>query len=368
MQKFQQRLAGDPLPHVTQRTAAKERFNLGAAAGRYIVICLVGPGANPAIPGLRQVAARDDLFNDRFASLFAVCTDATGPASLPPERSGFRLFLDDDLSVSRALGATPADSNHAAPYRTHWIIADPMLRVIDTLPCRADGADAAAIIDRVARLPPPDRAAGIALQAPILFLPRVFEPALCHELIDRYRASGGEVSGFMRAVDGRTVGMHDPSFKSRRDHVIADQPMIQRLQDRILRRVVPEIARAHAFHATRMERYIVSCYSADEGGHFAAHRDNTTPGTAHRRFAISINLNDDFDGGEVSFPEYGPQGFKAPPGGAVVFSCALLHRVSAVTRGERYAFLPFVYDDAAAAVRARNMHTVMPDSPRKGAT
>ena len=63
-----------------------------------------------------------------------------------------------------------------------------------------------------------------------------------------------------------------------------------------------------------MERYIVACYAAEEGGHFRAHRDNTTKGTAHRRFAVSINLNDDFDGGEVSFPEYGPRELQAAAG------------------------------------------------------
>jgi hypothetical protein len=41
-------------------------------------------------------------------------------------------------------------------------------------------------------------------------------------------------------------------------------------------------------------------------------------------------------------------------GGAVVFSCSLLHAVSRVTRGRRYAFLPFLYDDAAAAMREAN--------------
>jgi predicted 2-oxoglutarate/Fe(II)-dependent dioxygenase YbiX len=113
----------------------------------------------------------------------------------------------------------------------------------------------------------------------------------------------------------------------------------------------------HFFKPTRMERYIVSCYAAADGGHFRAHRDNTTKGTAHRRFAVSINLNAEFDGGEVSFPEYGPRGYKAPAGGAVVFSCSLLHAVSRVTAGQRFAFLPFIYDDEAARMReANNAH------------
>jgi predicted 2-oxoglutarate/Fe(II)-dependent dioxygenase YbiX len=103
-----------------------------------------------------------------------------------------------------------------------------------------------------------------------------------------------------------------------------------------------------------MERYIVCCYAAEDQAHFRAHRDNTTKGTAHRRFAVSINLNAEFEGGELHFPEYGRRGFKPPPGGAVVFSCSLLHAVTPVTKGNRYAFLPFLYDDAAAKIREAN--------------
>ena len=38
----------------------------------------------------------------------------------------------------------------------------------------------------------------------------------------------------------------------------------------------------------------------------------------------------------------------------MVFSCSLLHAVSQVTRGRRYAFLPFLYNDAAADTRKEN--------------
>jgi predicted 2-oxoglutarate/Fe(II)-dependent dioxygenase YbiX len=103
-----------------------------------------------------------------------------------------------------------------------------------------------------------------------------------------------------------------------------------------------------------MERYIVACYDADAGGHFRPHRDNTTSGTAHRRFAVTINLNADYEGGDLRFPEYGPRTYRAPPGGAVVFSCSMLHEATPVVRGTRYAFLPFLYDEAGAEVREAN--------------
>jgi predicted 2-oxoglutarate/Fe(II)-dependent dioxygenase YbiX len=111
-----------------------------------------------------------------------------------------------------------------------------------------------------------------------------------------------------------------------------------------------------------MERYIVSRYAAEEGGFFRAHRDNTTAGTAHRRFACSINLNaDDYEGGDLRFAEFGSQTYRAPTGGAVVFSCSLLHEATPVTKGHRYAFLPFLYDEAAAQLRERNLSFLQPD-------
>jgi predicted 2-oxoglutarate/Fe(II)-dependent dioxygenase YbiX len=221
-------------------------------------------------------------------------------------------------------------------------------------PFEQDAGDHAAVFSFLDRLPPPERFAGIEVQAPVLILPNVFEPEFCRHLMNLYETHGGEESGFMRDVDGKTVALQDRSHKSRKDYVIEDPELIRQTQNRIQRRVVPEVLKVHQFKVTRMERYIVSCYAAEEGGHFRAHRDNTTKGTAHRRFAVSLILNDAFEGGEVSFPEYGPRGYKPPAGGAVVFSCSLLHAVSKITSGRRYAFLPFIYDDEAAKIREAN--------------
>jgi predicted 2-oxoglutarate/Fe(II)-dependent dioxygenase YbiX len=122
---------------------------------------------------------------------------------------------------------------------------------------------------------------------------------------------------------------------------------------------VPEIQKAFQFRVSRIERHMVACYSAADGGHFRAHRDNTTKGTAHRRFAVSLNLNTgEYEGGKLRFPEFGRHLYEAPAGGAVVFSCSLLHEATAVTSGQRYAYLPFLYDDAAAKVREANLQFV----------
>jgi len=238
--------------------------------------------------------------------------------------------------------------------RRFWLVLDPSLRVLKSFPFTTDDPNCQAVFRYIEDLPPVERAKGVEIQAPVLYLPNVFEPELCRTLIELYEENGGTESGFMREVDGKTVLINDPVHKCRRDYNLEDLRLIEDIKGRIYRRIVPEIARAHQFHVTRMERFLVACYSAEEEGHFNPHRDNTTKGTAHRRFAVSVNLNDGYDGGELWFPEYGPKTFRPPAGAAVVFSCSLLHAAKLVTRGRRYVFLPFLYDEAAAELRLEN--------------
>jgi predicted 2-oxoglutarate/Fe(II)-dependent dioxygenase YbiX len=264
---------------------------------------------------------------------------------------GIRYLFDLEGEVSRKAGILARDAAGQEVFTCRWVLLDPMLRVIEIRPL----AEAEAILDRLAALPPPEAHAGTEVPPPVLVLPRVFEPELCRALIAYYDARGGEPSGFMREVDGKTVGVFDPAMKRRKDCAIEDETLRTAVRQRIVARIVPEILKAHHFRATRMERYIVACYDSADQGHFGAHRDNTTAGTAHRRFAVTLNLNsEEFEGGELRFPEYGQRGWRAPTGGAVVFSCSLLHQALPVTAGRRYAFLPFLYDEAAAKQREAN--------------
>ena len=211
-----------------------------------------------------------------------------------------------------------------------------------------DGAAAVAALEAAAAAPDPG-------WAPVLEVAGVFEPDFCTLLIERYDRQGGQESGFMRDVGGKTKLIIDAKHKRRRDLLIDDPQLKEQIQLRIARRLLPMVQRAFQFQVSRMERYLVGCYDAEEGGHFNPHRDNTTKGTAHRRFAVTINLNaGEYQGGDLNFPEFGSRIYRAPTGGAIVFSCSLLHQALPVTRGRRYAFLPFLYDEAAATVREAN--------------
>jgi predicted 2-oxoglutarate/Fe(II)-dependent dioxygenase YbiX/peroxiredoxin len=353
---------GDPAPWFRQRSTSNPAYSFDTVAGRYVVLCFFGSAADPAAQAaLHAVQAHRALLDDTRACFFGVSLDPADGRSgrLQESLPGIRFFWDFDGAVSRLYGAVPADAGgdaRAVGMRRFWLVLDPALRIVAIIPFAPDGSDGKAVFELLRRLPSPGGAAGAELPVPVLWLPDVFEPGLCRTLIEAYEKNGGAESGFMRDVDGKTKLVHDYWHKRRRDYTVEDAVLIKSIQNRVLRRIKPEIHKVHHFDATRMERYLVACYRAEDGGHFRPHRDNTTKGTAHRRFAVSINLNNDFEGGDLSFPEFSPREFRPPVGGAVVFSCSLLHAVSPVTRGRRFAFLPFLYDEAAAKVRAANQH------------
>jgi peroxiredoxin len=351
---------GDPAPWFHQRSGGNPSYAFDTVGGRWIVLCFFGTaGDEDGRRALAAIITNRAMFDDSHACFFGISLDPADEAQgrVADSMPGLRFFWDFDGTIARLYGAI---AQQAVPnpkrleMRRFWLVLDPLIRVRRLVPFRPQGAEIPELIAYLEQLPPPERFADIEVPVPVLILPDVFEPDFCRQLIAIYEGRGGTESGFMREVDGKTVEIHDTRHKVRRDVLLEDQAVIRQTQARIHRRIVPEIRKVHQFQVTRMERYLIACYAAEERGHFRAHRDNTTKGTAHRRFAVSINLNDAFEGGEIGFPEYGAKSFKLPTGTACVFSCSLLHQVSPVTAGKRYAFLPFLYDDAAAKLREAN--------------
>lgn len=183
---------------------------------------------------------------------------------------------------------------------------------------------------------------GLIGSAPVLVLPRVLEPALCEEVLAYFwQSGGGEPSGVIRYDRGQPTFQLDPDVKMRRELVIASPELEARVHDRIGRRAVPEIERAFAFRVSRREHFKIIAYAAG-AGYFRAHRDNDTRDVAHRRFALTLNLNTgEYRGGGLRFPEFGDHLYEPGPGGALVFSCSLLHEVTDITDGTRVAMTSF---------------------------
>lgn len=328
------------------------RFAFDTAAGRPILMLFLGSGVWPGgVEALALVQQHRALFDDANAACFGVSVDPADVSErrIAPQLPGIRWFLDQDSAVSQLYGVADRSEGGKLRYRPQWLLLDRALRVVDRAPL-TEGARIVAALQALIDTPEPEAF------APVLVVPRVLEPDLCRHLIELHRRTGGTDSGFMREENGITVEKIDHSHKRRNDLHLEDERLKGVLRARILTGLVPQIRRAFQFEPTRIERWLVACYDGDNGGgHFRAHRDNTTKGTAHRKFACTVNLNaEDYDGGDLRFPEFGGRSYRAPTGGAVVFSCSLLHEALPVTRGQRYAFLPFLYDDAGAKLREEN--------------
>jgi len=192
----------------------------------------------------------------------------------------------------------------------------------------------------------------IPMQAPVLVIPDVFDRDFCRYLMHVWQTEGNVDSGSMVQRDGKTVGVYNYDRKIRRDHFISNQNLIAQLKAIISARVCPEIAKAFQYEVTRFEDFRIICYEAERGGYFRPHRDNTTDATAHRRWAMSINLNtEEYEGGYLRFPEYAPHLYRPETGCAVIFSCSILHEVTDIEQGDRFALTSFLYGEAEARIR-----------------
>lgn len=180
--------------------------------------------------------------------------------------------------------------------------------------------------------------------------------------MDHWRRSDTLADGVASAL---TANLAIADVKRRQDVPLDDVQLYMQLQDRLVRRVMPAILQAFQTRIVQIEAPRIGCYDASPGGWFRRHRDNTTEYTAHRQFALSLNLNADeeYDGGELRFPEFGRQLYRPTAGGGLVFSCALLHEVMPVTHGRRLGVFTFLHDESRdpqyrrliAAAKARGM-------------
>jgi predicted 2-oxoglutarate/Fe(II)-dependent dioxygenase YbiX/peroxiredoxin len=176
----------------------------------------------------------------------------------------------------------------------------------------------------------------IGWPAPALVLPRVLDPNFCAELIDLWRDEHHE-GGFST---GR-ANTYDPDKKKTLEHVITDPELVRRLNVTLARRISPELAKVFNFRRPfQFDAPVVMSYQPERQDFFGLHRDDLRPRNP-RIFAMSLNLNDDFEGGELVFPEYSPHGYKMPAGAACIFACGLLHAARPVTRGQRFVLTNF---------------------------
>jgi peroxiredoxin len=339
---------GDPVPWFSAPVVTGGSFDLHVSAGRWVVLSFLGSPANPrAMAEIAELARASSSLGEDHVVVGCVFTgqpdDIAGLAAIS---SNTLFFLADyDGAISRSFGA------HEMP-RT--VVLDPMLRAVADIAWDMPQGHSETVCNVLRGLPAVDDSAGVPMFAPALMVPRVFSFEICDFLVQFYEQQGGVDSGFQFDVAGKTTTLSDWRLKRRSDVAVAAPEVRDLVRGQIVRRLLPAIEQYYQFRATRMDRYIVACYDSEVGGHFHRHRDNVNAGAQHRRFAVSINLNNNFEGCDLTFPEFGRKTYRPSEGGALVFSCGALHQVTPVTKGRRYAFLAFLYGEEDVKKREAN--------------
>lgn len=252
----------------------------------------------------------------------------------------------EDVTLTCVTEPSVAEGYGVTTERPTVVVLDPCLRVMGVVTGEEPATEAVALLETAAHRDPPTE---VRDQAPVLFVPRVLDADQRDRLIRIVEEEGDVETGVERTSGGSRGEVLDAEYKRRRDHTVTDPDLLRELSSIVGRRIMPEIRKAFAFRATRFEGFKIACYDASAGGFFRQHRDNLSPSTAHRVFALTLNLNDAYEGGQLRFPEYGNQLYRPEAGAALIFSCAHLHEVRDVTAGRRFVLLSFLYGEPPAS-------------------
>ncbi|WP_086644455.1 2OG-Fe(II) oxygenase [Acetobacter sp. DsW_063] len=333
---------GDPLPWLAPLCAhTGAPFRIEASGGRFSFFCF------PRLQGQTTTADDNALIDavrtlsvqlDGVARLLFVVLPSgndTLNAKLRASGDAVRVLLDDDLALHHAFGVSKKRSNSL------WFVANPRLKLLYAQALSDDMAGARTMVELARYLPPDMSHYNRQTPPPALLMESVIEPSLCQELIEAHLLGDRYASPAQTEIGGQATHDYDNTRKSRTDSEIPER-LRNLVTKRLAARVAPELKRAYQFDMHGIERLVVACYDAATGGRFDPHRDNTLTHTRDRKFAISINLNDEYEGGYIGFPEYTGTLYRPPATGAIAFSCSLMHVVTPITKGRRFALLLFL--------------------------
>jgi len=163
---------------------------------------------------------------------------------------------------------------------------------------------------------------------PFLLIENALDDNLLKKVIEFYNE---------KKTQGKLIS-HNHSTKNRL-HAHPDFELEKELDHKLSRSVLPELRKTFYFDAEYRELYKICSYDSETSGRFHPHRDTPEP-YQHRKYALSLFLNDDYEGGEFVMPEYGIS-IKPRANTAFIFPGISTHQVLPVTKGSRMTIITF---------------------------
>ena len=267
-----------------------------------------------------------------------VILDSQGTSSIEAALDAPRQFQTFVITDAPVQGSDPRlfhDENVARLFRSK---DDPVTLVLCDRNLKISAVRRGRDFNEVfARLPAADSLPFTGAPPPVLLVPNVISEDLSQRLISHLESNQDQA--FSRVSD----------YKSR-SHIHPDPALELELDDKLSKSLLPEIAKVFYSEISHRETYKICCYSAEDAGCFGKHRDTIHP-HLHRRYAMTLVLNDDYEGGGISFPEYTDEIIDVPRNWAVVFPGSLFHQVNNIGVGKRYVVISFFFTEAEARLK-----------------
>jgi peroxiredoxin len=333
-------LVGDIAPDFVLRAPDGKEVNLrsDAIAGNPIVILFCPPPPSESLEGLRCFEQHLESLRGHGARLFAVTSEELDSRST--QVLNFPVLADNNRQIFGSFGVSRHRFSCIVLRRNHHVAGN-----FEGEP----EAQVAAVVSLLESMEGERKTVLMQAHPPVLLIPDALSRDDCTRLIEKFETTGHVFVEPQAATDffkGSDYKMRIPEHmrEDRIDHFFFEKDIVALLQNR-LGRIAPEIFKAFQYRVTKYEALRMACYRGHRGGFSHGHRDNIAP-YRYRRFALSINLNtEEFEGGELRFPEFGDQRYRPETGTAIVFSSSLLHEAMHVTSGRRFVFLAFLFGD-----------------------
>lgn len=177
-------------------------------------------------------------------------------------------------------------------------------------------------------------------EVPGIISTQLYSPGRCRELVEYARGAGEWAAAaiFAEAGGGAQTVVRPAARRARSltfDERTPPGHEFEALLDGLVKPLVNTVWRTNfqTHNSTHIVRY-------SPGDFYVAHSD-IVPGDVYRYFTVLCYLNEDFAGGQTSFPLIG-HSITPRAGTAVVFPSSYLHRAEPVVEGEKYVVVTWL--------------------------
>ena len=178
---------------------------------------------------------------------------------------------------------------------------------------------------------------------PFIEIPNVLSNSLLREIVDYYYANENRAT------------LHDTATKNR-THVHPNAELEKKIDEKLRKTAYYKMKDVFNFEVKYRELYKICCYDSTSNGRFHAHRD-TVPQYSHRVYGMSLLLNDDYEGGELEFPEYNIK-LKPKANSAIIFPGTYSHKVLPVLSGKRMTIISFLCKEIEGKTKNNKQYMV----------